>query len=154
MKRRSLSIRPRMRAATLGLSGMMLAASGCDGQVTVTAVCNDPNLLLFWAAIPCALGLVVAAPALYGIRKQQLDHWDLADAPRAPSAFSIVSWSCAAFGVILVLPFPFYLLLADACDPDQRIYNIGIWAVGSLLGMGIALVGLVLANWGYSKESA
>ena len=154
MKRRSLSVRPRVPAAALGLPAVMFVASGCDGQVTVAAICNDPNLLLFWLVIPCAIGLVVAAPVLYGVRKRQLDHWDLAEETRAPSGLSIVSWSCAAFGVILLLPFPFYLLLADACDPDQRIYNIGVWAVGSLLGMGIALAGLVLANWGYSRESA
>ena len=133
----------------VGALGVILATSGCDGGVTIAAACNNPDLLGLWSIVPAAIGLV-GGFVIYARRKSQLERWDLRDSPRGPSIQLTGAIVCAA---IVLFSFPSFMLLAEACDPDQKLYNIGVWVTGSVLGMALALCGLWLANRPYSKES-
>ncbi len=137
----------RTRLAALG---PVLASSGCSGR-TVDAVCNNPNLLWLWLILPVLFG-AVAGFVIYLSRMRQLKRWDLSRSPRAPKAQSL--WGGAiAFAFVLVVSFLFFMIPAEACEPDQKSDNITFWLLGSLLGTIIALGGLLLAKQHYSKGS-
>ena len=144
MKRRSSTIR---RLAALSV---FLPSSGCSGQ-TVDTVCNNPNLLLLWLILPAVFG-VVGGLVMYLNRIRQLERWDLSSSPRAPKAQSLLV-GAVVFAAVLFLIFPFVMLSAEACEPDQKSDNITFWLLGSLLGTMITLGGLWLANQRYSKGS-
>ena len=144
MKRRSSTIR---RLAALGV---FLASSGCSGQ-TVDSVCNNPNLLWLWLILPAVFG-VVGGLVIYLNRIRQLKEWDLSSSPRAPKAQSLLV-GAVVIAAVLFLLFTFFMLSAEACEPDQRSDNITFWLLGSLLGTTITLGGLWLANQHYSKGS-
>ena len=143
MKRRLKMVR--IRLTTLGV---VLAISGCSGH-TVDTVCNNPNLLWLWGLLPLVLG-AVGGLVIYLSRIHQLKGWDLSSSQRAPKAQSLLV-GVVSFAAVLFLLFPFFMLSAEACEPDQKLENIIYWVGGSLLGTVITLIGLWYANQRYSK---
>ena len=145
MKRRSKMVRTRLAAL-----GAVLASLGCSGR-TVDSFCNDPNLLWLWLILPVLFG-AAAGFVIYLSRMRQLKRWNLSCSPTAPPTQSL--WGGAlAIALVLIVSFLFFMIPAEACEPDQKSDNITFWLLGNLLGTMVALGGLLLAKQHYSKGS-
>jgi hypothetical protein len=74
----------------------------------------------------------------YYRRRGQLEDWDLREAPEEPSYQPIVVriWSAAA---VLAVAFGVYNVFLKGMDPRQKLVNIGLWLLGTLIGAALAL---------------
>ena len=121
---------------------LCLGLAGCQ---PVDSALNDNALTWLWVLLPFAgIGLAGFVTVLYR-RKAQIAHWDLRVSPEEPSAKGIILWTLLVTGVI-ALAFTIYSLLIEI-DGMQRIYNIGLWWFGTILGTTLALyLGLKMAE--------
>lgn len=129
-------VRPAL-AATLAL-----ALGGCQ----LDEALRGDRWTWIWLVVPL-LGLGLAGfVVVHYRRKAQMEAWDLRMSPGEPSAKRIVLQTIFAVGTIAVL-FVVYNFTLGEMDPTQRLMNVGLWLLGSILGTAAALwVGLKSAE--------
>lgn len=129
---------------------LMGATAACGGEGEFDAWCNAPGremALLLYAVAPG----FVAAGTVWWTRKRRLDGWDLRESPDTPAVGMLVWVFLGAFlasGLVL----SFFLSGADGCAPDQRTTNIWFTWQGLLVAAGLCLLGLLAANWSYTRR--
>ena len=128
----------------------MCATAACGGAGEFDAWCNTPGretTLFLYTITP---GFAAAA-AVWWTRKRRLDGWDLRESPGAPSA-GILVWAFLGAFLVSGLVFSFFLSGADGCDPGQRTTNIQFTWYGLLVAAGLCVLGLLAANWSYTRR--
>ena len=116
------------------LAIVLLSLAGCQLNSTLTS----DEWTWLWGTVPFLLFAVGGFSYAYYRRRRQLDSWDLRESPEEPSYLPIVVriWSAAAaFGVA----FAIYNVLLQGMDPRQKLVNIGLWLLGTLIGAALAL---------------
>lgn len=119
----------------------LLLLAGCDAEALLAA----PEQMWLWLAVPLLGFLLAGATLVFVSRKSQIRHWDLASSPIEPGVKSILVWTIAIGAVVAIL-FIIYNLRLEI-DPRQKIWNIGLWLLGTIVGsVGALLSGLSLAE--------
>ena len=129
---------------------VMGAISACGGAGEFDAWCNTPGReieLLLYTITP---GFAAAA-AVWWTRKRRLEGWDLRDSPGAPST-GILVWVFLGAFLVSGLVFSFFLSGADGCAPEQRTTNLWFTWQGLLVAAVLCLLGLIAANWSYTRR--
>ncbi len=125
------------------------ATAACGGEA-FDQWCNTPgqHLSLLFQAVP--LGIIVAA-AVGWDRRRRLDGWDLRKSANSPPYGSPVWVVLVVFaGAGLALSFALYG--AEDCAPEQRALNLRFTWLGVLLASCLCLLGLLAANWWYTRH--
>lgn len=126
-------------------TGQRLLALGLLAVCTGCAELGDDRLTPVWGISPLLLFAVGGGLAVYSRRRRQLQSWDLKESPRAPSPGPIVAWLWGLAGALFAA-FSIYNFLLEM-DGEQKLYNVGLWLFGSLVGLLLALlVGPRFAN--------
>ena len=127
---------------TLLLTGVwLLLCIGCSIDETV----SSDQWTWLWAAVPLFIFGVPGTGIVSYRRKAQIKAWDLRSSPNEPSVKGIFFGTLAVAGGFVLL-FTTYNLLLDM-DGGQKGLNIGLWALGTVLGTTVALYfGLQRAN--------
>ncbi len=125
----------------LNLLPLTLLLSGCQLETVYGASENK----WLWIVIPLAGFVVVGSMLIWMSRERQLRQWDLAISPSDPSVKKILLWTVGVAGalalVFIVQNFFFNI------DGTQKLVNVGLWLLGSLGGVAIALyIGLNMAE--------
>lgn len=135
-----------MRATKTGIERVALAAcllmlAGCSPEAWLGS--SDRTWL--WIVVPLAVLLIFGSTFVYLRRQSQLEGWSLEQNSSEPRVQGIVVWTLVVAGVIGVL-FSFYNFLLEI-DPDQKLWNIGSWWLGTAMGVAMALlIGFKLAE--------
>ena len=123
---------------------LTLAVGGCARLEQSIA---DSDLVYVWAAVPFALVLVAGGLFVGIARGQSIKQWRLDVAASDPGYRSIVV-SLVVGVVIVAIAFTIWNLLAQIAD-QQKMANIGLWWLGSIIGGIFALIaGLTLGERG------
>jgi len=88
--------------------------------------------------VPLLGFLLVGVGLIYARRSLQARVWDVQREPR-DLAVKGVLWTAILVGLAVALAFAVYNYRLEI-DPRQKIWNIGLWFLGTTLGTSLALV--------------
>lgn len=123
---------------------LLLLATGACAQTDNLLMRDDLNWL--WLVVPL-LGIgLVGAIVIFFLRRGHLRQWDLRISPSEPAVRKI-SLGLIAIAAVIAIAFSVYNFFAGSIDPAQRLYNIGFWLLGTILGILAGLfLGLLFAE--------
>lgn len=110
-----------------------LFAVGCGGGNPVTS----DQWTWLWFAVPFLAFGIAGGFIVYYRRLSQLENWDLRVEPREPSPRRIILWMWGTAGATILLFTTYNLLLS--MDGDQKLSNIVLWLLGTVVGVALAL---------------
>ncbi|HEY0782533.1 MAG TPA: hypothetical protein VGE98_08770 [Thermoanaerobaculia bacterium] len=113
--------------ATLGL----LLLAGCDSL-------RHDQFLPLWAALPFAILFGVGWLFVFERRRGQLRGWDLRQMPNDPGVSSI-SGQLIGAATVVFLVFAIYNGFLEGAATTLRLENVGLWLLGSVVGVVLAL---------------
>jgi len=120
---------------------MALLLTACDAQ----ALLGSAEQMWLWLVVPLFGFLLVGAVLVYFRRRAQLEAWDLRTNPTEPTVKGILL-TTIVIGLVLAVAFAIYNFRLEI-DPRQKLWNIGLWFLGTSLGTSVALlVGLTQAE--------
>lgn len=129
---------------TTRLLFLAMAASSltaCDSQ----ALLGSAEQMWLWLVVPLLGFVLVGAVLVYFRRRAQLEAWDLRVNPTEPTVKGILLTTIVV-GLVLAVVFAIYNFRLEI-DPRQKLWNIGLWFLGTSLGTSVALlVGLTRAE--------
>lgn len=111
-----------------------LAATGCDAE----ALLGSADQMWLWLLVPLLGFVLVGAIVVYVRRRSQLEAWDLRTSPTEPTVKGILLTTIVV-GLILAVAFAIYNFRLEI-DPRQKLWNIGLWFLGTILGTSLALI--------------
>lgn len=125
-----------MKQTTRLLLTMMVALflSACDAE----AILGSADQTWVWLVVPLLGFVLVGAALVYLRRRAQLEAWVLRRDPAEPPARGIL-FSTIIVGLLLAVAFAIYNLGLEI-DPRQKLWNIGLWFLGTSLGTSLALL--------------
>lgn len=115
------------------LALVALSTSGC----TLEGLLGTPEQTWLWLAVPLAGFLFIGGTLISLRRRSQLSAWDMAAQSSEPSMHRILLGTVIA-AILLVVVFV-VLNLRVEIDPGQRLWNMGLWALGTILGSALSL---------------
>lgn len=111
-----------------------LFVTGCDSE----ALLGSAEQMWLWLVVPL-LGFVLAGGVFVYVRRRgQLEAWDLRKDPTEPTVKGILM-TTIVIGLLLAIVFAIYNVRLEI-DPRQKLWNIGLWFLGTLLGTSVALL--------------
>lgn len=130
-----LSLRLTLRRAVSSLLFLLLVSlSACDAE----AILNSPEQMWLWLLAPLGFFVIFGTFFVSWRRGRQMRHWNLGSNPTEPSTQS--TWlAILIFAILVTVVFVIYNFVVDI-DDRQRLWNIGLWFVGTLLGLVLALL--------------
>lgn len=133
---------------------LLCATAACGGEGGREGAfdrwCNTPGSEMSLLLYALAAGLI-ALVAVGWERKRRLDAWDLRESPGAPSTGAMV-WIFPAAFLVSGLVLSFALNAAENCEPGQIETNLFFTWLGILLAALLCLLGLLVANWSYTRR--
>jgi len=133
------SMRHNTRLLLVAMMALLLTA--CDAQ----ALLGSAEQMWLWLVVPLFGFLLVGAVLVYFRRRAQLEAWDLRTNPTEPTVKGILL-TTIVIGLVLAVAFAIYNFRLEI-DPRQKLWNIGLWFLGTSLGTSVALlVGLTQAE--------
>lgn len=111
-----------------------LSLTACDSE----AILGSAEQMWLWLVVPLLGFLLVGAVLIYVRRRAQLEGWDLRRDPTEPTVKGILL-ATIVIGLVLALAFAIYNFRLEI-DPRQKIWNIGLWFLGTTLGTSVALL--------------
>jgi len=125
----------------LFLAMAALSLTACDTQ----ALLGSAEQMWLWLVVPLFGFVLVGAVLIYVRRRAQLEAWDLRTNPTEPTVKGILL-TTIVIGLLLAVAFAIYNFRLEI-DPRQKLWNIGLWFLGTSLGTSVALlVGLTQAE--------
>lgn len=124
----------RQQARLLLTALAALSLSACDAE----ALLGSAEQMWLWLAVPLLGFLLVGMILVYVRRRSQLEVWDLRDNPTEPAVKGILLTTIIV-GLVLAVAFAVYNFRLDI-DPRQKLWNIGLWFLGTTLGTSVALL--------------
>lgn len=123
------------------LPPLVISLGGCRSSSALNAA--DQTWL--WLVVPLGGFILIGGVIVWSLRRRQLRRWDIATQPREPSTRTILVGTVIAAIAILVV-FVVLNLRVDI-DPGQRLVNLGLWALGTIVGTTLSLaLGLKVAE--------
>lgn len=120
----------RLLLATMGA----LFVTGCDSEVLL----GSAEQMWLWLVVPLFGFILAGGVFVYVRRRGQLDAWDLRKHPTEPTVKGILV-ATVVVGLLLAIVFAVYNIRLEI-DPRQKLWNIGLWFLGTLLGTAVALL--------------
>jgi uncharacterized membrane protein YbhN (UPF0104 family) len=108
--------------------------TACDSE----ALLGSAGQMWLWLVVPLLGFVLVGAVLVYFRRRAQLEAWDLRRDPTEPAVRGILL-TTIVIGLVLAVAFAIYNFRLDI-DPRQKIWNIGLWFLGTSLGASVALL--------------
>lgn len=111
-------------------SFMVFLLDGCQALKT-------DQYLLVWLVVPFLGFLGIGGSFVYSRRSRQLDQWDLQRDPADPGVSGMLNKLIWAAVTIFVI-FAIYNLYLQGMDWSLKMMNIGLWLLGSIVGVYLA----------------
>jgi len=125
-----------MKQTTRLLSTVMAALSltACDAE----AILGSADQMWLWLVAPLLGFVLVGASLVYFQRRAQLEAWNLQRDRTEPTVKGILL-TTIVIGLILAVAFAVYNFRLEI-DPRQKLWNIGLWFLGTSVGTPVALL--------------
>lgn len=111
-----------------------LSLTACDAE----ALLRSSDLSWLWLVVPLASFLLVGVSLVYARRPMQSQALHLRSDPAEPRVKGILL-AAIVIGLALAVAFAIYNYRLEI-DPRQKIWNIGLWFLGTSFGTSLALV--------------
>lgn len=111
-----------------------LPLTACDTE----ALLGSTEQMWLWLVVPLVGFLVAGAILVYVRRRTQLERWDLRENPTEPAVKGILV-TTIVIGLVFAIAFAIYNFRLEI-DPRQKLWNIGLWFLGTILGTSVALL--------------
>lgn len=118
----------------------------------MTSWCNTPGMEWVMLAGPCVIGIVLAL-IVRSLRVRQLRRWDLGKTLIAPRV-SPYMWTIGIFAVPGALSLTLANVVAEACAPEQKWFNVICLWIGFAGFVAISLLSLANASKLYREDRA
>jgi len=111
-----------------------LSVTACDART----ILGSAEQTWLWLVVPLLGFVMVGASLVYFQRRAQLRAWNQKRDRTEPTVKGILL-TTVVIGLVLAVVFAVYNFRLEI-DPRQKLWNIGLWFLGTLLGMSAAFL--------------
>jgi len=111
-----------------------LCVTACYAEETL----GSTDQMWLWLVVPLLGFVLVGASLVYIQRRAQLEAWTVQRDRTEPTVKGILL-TTIVIGLILAVAFAVYNFQLEI-DPRQKLWNIGLWFLGTSVGTPVALL--------------